>query len=350
MNHPSKPTFWQQLNNSSLIRFLLWVACGWAIVQLIEYFYGVIALFTTAGILAALLNYPVQWTTRFVPRSWAIGIVFLVTIALLTGLIAALGLEVLQQGQGLVTQISDAIRNQDFIQLPFEDFLARLNFDRILEALQTGLISGLGIAQNLFSSVFSLIFLIVITVYMLIDGTKIWLACLQIIPPNIRDRFAFTFQHSFLGFLRGQITLMLFLSSISFLVFTLFGVRYALLLALIVGILDAIPGIGATLGVLLVSLLILISQGWQLALTILIACIILQQIQDNIVHPRVMGNALHINPVFLFLALFIGERVAGLLGIFLAVPIAGMIAAWLQCNREDTQKEIARRISESNRN
>src|SRR3712207_8645186 len=52
--------------------------------------------------------------------------------------------------------------------------------------------SGLGIAQNLFSSVFSLIFLFVITIYMLIDGAKIWSACLQVIPVSIRDRFAFT--------------------------------------------------------------------------------------------------------------------------------------------------------------
>lgn len=350
MSHPSKPTFWQQFNNSNLLRFLLLFACGWAIVQLIEYFYGVIVIFTTAGILAALLNYPVQWISRFVPRGWAIAVVFLATTALLTGLIAALGLEVLQQGQSLVAQISDAIRNQDFIQLPFEDFLAKINFDRILEALQAGLISGLGIAQNLFSSVFSLIFLFVITVYMLIDGAKIWSACLQVIPVSIRDRFAFTFQHSFLGFLRGQLLLMLFLSSISFLVFTFLNIHYALLFALIIGILDAIPGIGATLGVLVITLLILISQGWQLALTVLIACIILQQIQDNIVHPRVMGNVLHINPVFLFLSLFIGERIAGLLGIFLSIPIAGMVAAWLHCNREETQDETTRRISESNRN
>lgn len=346
MSQPSRPTLWQQLNASNLVRFLLLVACGWAIVQLIDYFYSVIALFTTAGILAALLNYPVHWAARYVPRGWAIAIVFLAAIAILSGLVTALGLEVVQQGQSLVAQISEVLQNQDFIRQPFEEFLAKLNVDRILEALQAGLISGLGIAQNLFSSVFSLIFLIVITVYMLIDGSKIWSACLQLIPGEIRDRFAFTFQRSFLGFLRGQLLLMLFLSSISFLIFTLLGVHYALLFALIIGILDAIPGIGATLGVLVIAVLILVSQGWQLALTTLIACVILQQIQDNIVNPRVMGGVLHINPVFLFLALFIGERVAGLLGIFLAIPIAGMIAAWMQCDRE----AAANRILESNRN
>lgn len=346
MSHPPRPTLWQQLNTSNLVRFLLLFACGWAIVQLIDYFYNVIALFTAAGILAALLNYPVHWVSRYMPRGWAIVMVFLIALALISGLVAALGLEVLQQGQSMIGQISEVVQNQNLVQLPFEDFLTKLNVDRILEALQAGLTSGLGIAQNLFSSVFSLIFLLVITIYMLIDGAKIWAACLRLIPVDIRDRFAYTFQRSFLGFLRGQLLLMMFLSSVSFLVFSLLRIHYALLLALIIGILDAIPGIGATLGVLVITALILVSQGWQLALTTLVACVVLQQIQDNIVNPRVMGDVLHINPVFLFLALFIGERIAGLLGIFLSIPIAGMVAAWIQCDREAATS----RVLDSNRN
>ena len=47
-----------------------------------------------------------------------------------------------------------------------------------------------------------------------------------------------------------------------------------------------------------------------------------------------MGDALELNPVLLFLALFVGERVAGLLGVFLAIPIAGMIAAWMRSSKE----------------
>jgi predicted PurR-regulated permease PerM len=48
-----------------------------------------------------------------------------------------------------------------------------------------------------------------------------------------------------------------------------------------------------------------------------------------------MGNTLELNPVVLFLALFIGERVAGLLGVFLSIPIAGMIAIWMRLRQEE---------------
>ena len=96
------------------------------------------------------------------------------------------------------------------------------------------------------------------------------------------------------------------------------------------GVIDAIPGIGGTLGVVVISALTLTSQGWQTALLVVIISIVLQQIQDNFISPKVMGDALDLNPVLMFLAIFIGERVAGVLGMSLALPIAGMIAAWLR--------------------
>lgn len=330
MSPSPKSNLWQTFNNSLLLRFLLLFACGWVLVILIDYFYNVIAIFTAAAIIAALLNYPIDWVSRYLPRGLAIAIVFLSVTAILIALVTALGFEVINQGQGLIDRITDAVRTQNL--QPLQELLGNLSLERVIQTLQTGLLSGLGIVQNIFSSVFTLIFLAVISLYMVIDGKKLWNASIKLIPAGSRDRVVTTFKHTFLGFLRGQLLLMLFLSTASFLVFSVLGVNYALVLAMIVGVLDAIPGIGATLGVLIVSVLILVSQGWVVALKTVIASVILQQVQDNLVHPKVMGTALEISPVMLFLALFIGERVAGLLGIFLAIPIAGMIAAWLRAN------------------
>jgi predicted PurR-regulated permease PerM len=116
-------------------------------------------------------------------------------------------------------------------------------------------------------------------------------------------------------------------------IFPLLGVKYGLILAVIVGVLDVIPGIGATLGIILTSAMIFASQGGDIGLRALFASLLLGQIQDNIVRPRVMGRAMELNPVILFLSLFIGQRVAGLLGVFLSIPVAGMIALWIQAER-----------------
>lgn len=332
---------WQTINNSVLLRYFLLFACGWVTILVVNYFYNTIALFTAAAIFAALLNYPVVWLSRYLPRGLAIALTYVGAIALLTGLATLVGMEVLNQGQGLLLQLKEALRDQDF--LPFREFLNQLDISRVIETLQTGLASGLGLVQGIFSGVFTGIFGAVITLYMLIDGDKLWRGCLKLLPLTFRDRFAQTFRQSFLGFLRGQLLLMLFLSVFSFSVFSLLGVNYSLILAVIIGVLDAIPGVGATLGVIVVTLLVLSSQGGMVALTVFVSCVLLQQVQDNYVHPKVMGSALELNPVLLFLALFIGERVAGLLGVFLAIPIAGMIAAW----RRSVQAEVIPLLEES---
>ena len=89
-----------------------------------------------------------------------------------------------------------------------------------------------------------------------------------------------------------------------------------------------------------ITLLVFASQGGAVALKVVIACVILQQIQDNFVHPKVMGGALELNPVLLFLALFIGERIDGLLGVFLSIPLPGMIAAWMRANEENATSAL----------
>jgi predicted PurR-regulated permease PerM len=325
---------WQILNNSTLLRYLLLFACGWVTVILINYFYGTIGLFTAAGIFAALLNYPVVWLSRYIPRGLAIAITYLGALVLLFTIVASVGLEALNQGQGLITHLKDELKQQDF--LPFQDLMNQFDINKVIEPLQNGLISGLGIVKGIFSSVFTGIFGAVISLYMLIDGDKLWQSFLKLLPANSRDRFAQAFRQSFLGFIRGQMLLMLFISVTTSIAFTFLGVKYSLILAIILGLIDAIPGIGATLGTLLVTLLVFTSQGGDPAIKVFIVCIVLQQIQDNFVHPKVMGNALELNPVILFLSLFIGERVAGLLGVFLSIPIAGMISIWLRSLRDDS--------------
>lgn len=319
---------WQALKNPALLRFLLLFGCSWATVLLINYFYGTIALFTAAGLFAALLNYPVVWLSRYIPRGLAITFTFIGSVTLLLGLVMLIGLEMLNQGQSLLTQLRNELNQPNL--LPFWDALKQLDIRQVIETLQTSLASGLGVVKSIFSSVFIGVFGAVISLYMLIDGEKLWQLSLRLLPVTYRDRFAKIFQQSFLGFLRGQLLLMLFLSGTTFIIFPFLGVNYALFLAIILGVIDVIPGIGATLGIMLVTFLVLASQGSAIALKVLITCLILGQIQDNVVRPKVMGNALELNPVLLFLSLFIGERVAGLLGVFLAIPIAGMIAAWMQ--------------------
>ena len=301
-------------STTNLVRYLLLLACIGVTVVIFNYFSGTIAVFTAAAIVAAVLNVPVKWLSGYLPRGWSIAAVTCGALILLVGFITGLGLQVLNQGQGLLLDLQGTLKQQDLT--PLHQYLKTYGFDRITSLLQEGLLTGLGLLQALFSSVFTGVFGAVISLYMLIDGEKLWKGFLGLIPEPHRDRFAVIFLQSVVGFIRGQLLLMVFLTVSTAVIFPLLGVKYSLILAVIVGVLDAIPGIGATLGILLISLMVFASQGGDIGLRALIASVLLGQIQDNIVRPKVMGQAMELNPVLLFLALFIGQRVAGLLGVF----------------------------------
>ncbi|BAY38409.1 hypothetical protein NIES2111_27560 [Nostoc sp. NIES-2111] len=327
----------QRLTNSFIIRFLLLFAFGWAALQLFSYFETVIVVFTFAAILAALLNYPVRWLHHFLPRTVAVILVFLISLLVAIALATTLGLAIISQGQQLIDRFLEIANSVGSLVAQLESILRnrnlQLNLDAIAERIQNFALSSInyliGLLGTSLTNFVNLIFITVVTLFMLLNGENVWRFVLKIIPEKSRNHFAATVEEKLLGFFRGQLLLMLFLSISTCLVFIILQVPYPLVLSLIIGILDAVPGIGATLGIGTVFLILLI-QDVVLAFKVLAVSIILQQIQDNLISPRVMQNSVDVNPVVTFFALLIGARIAGLLGVFLAVPIAGLVVSLLQ--------------------
>ena len=327
----------RRLSNSFIIRFLLLFAFGWAALQLLNYFETVIVIFTFAAILATLLNYPVRWLQRFLPRTVAVILVFLVSLLIITALAVTIGLAILSQGQQLIDSFLEIVNSVGFLLEQLEAFLQnrnlQLDLDAIAERIRNFALSGInyiiGLLWYSLTEFVNLVFIAVVTLFMLLNGKSVWHFVLKFVPENSRDRFANTIEEKLIGFFRGQLILMLFLTISTFLVFILLKVPFSLVLSLIIGVIDAVPGIGATLGIGSVFLILLTQNVW-LAFKVLGVSIILQQIQDNLVAPRVMQNSVNVNPVVTFFSLLIGARIAGLLGIFLAVPIAGTIISLLE--------------------
>jgi predicted PurR-regulated permease PerM len=338
MKEQSPPNFWERLNSLVLVRFLLLFASGWAFVQLLAYFETVIVVFSFAALLAFLLNYPVRSLQRFLPRPVAVAVVFLFSIVLIIGLTVTVGISVLSQAQQLVNSVTVFLNSLIPLTERLEEFLGNRNIQVDLNAIQqqiqsqifSGLSTGISYSfytiQIFFANFLNLILIAVVAFFMLLDGQRLWFLILKAVPKNRRNRFALIVKRKFLGFVRGQLTLTLFLTISTLIVFLALRVPFPLILSTIVGFFDTIPGIGATLGVGIVFFIVLSQNVW-LAIKVLVACIVLQQIQDNLIAPRVMQGSLNINPVVIFFALLIGARVAGLLGVFLAIPITGVIVS-----------------------
>jgi predicted PurR-regulated permease PerM len=331
---------WRLPSNPQLLRFLLLVASGWAAMQVFATFQVVLLLFSAAAVLAVLLNVPVAWLSRRLPRPAAIAVT--VAGALAAGLTLAwvLGQQLVNQASQLLAQLEAVIADP---QLPFRRLLGtsleQLDLDRVVDLVRSNFDKGIGLLGGALGNVLGAVILVVLVIYMLVDNGRLWRSLLQLLPPQQSGTMHRSMRRNVLGFLCGQMSLMLFLASTSLLAFSLLGVKFALVLALVVGLLDAIPGIGATIGVITISIVVLATQGYGLALTVLAVSVVLQQIQDNVIQPRVMGRVLSIPPLVVFLALLLGERIAGLLGLFLAVPLAGMVINWERDRDSGTLQE-----------
>ncbi len=329
----------RQLSNSLIIRFLLLFTFGWATIQLFSYFETVIVIFTFAAILAALLNYPVRWLERFFSRPVAVILVFLVSLLTIVALAVTFGLAILFQGQELINRVLEIANSIGYFIQQLETFLQnrhlQVNLNALAGPIRNLTLSGVSYVISILgyslTNFLNVIFIAVVTLFMLMNGEEVWHFVLRVVPERSRQHFADTVEEKLLGFFRAQLILMLALTACTFLVFILLQVPFPLILSLLVGVLDAVPGIGATLGIGIVFF-ILLTQNVLLAFKVLVASIILQQIQDNIISPRVMQRTVNVNPVVTFFALLVGARIAGLLGIFLAVPLAGLIVSLLEIN------------------
>lgn len=320
----------QRLNNSMLVRFLLLVASGWALLQMLAYFEIVIVIFVISGILAFLLSYPVQWCRRWLPHGPAVFTVFIVALIVISSAVITLALAVIAQGQSLVDNSTDLLGSLlpaiEQIEQLLEQWNLSVNLQSLGEQLQQQaaalLGTGLSLVQTLLENLIHAILIAVVTFFMMLDGGRLWQWLLKLIPSRHRARFTVTVRKNLLGFFWGRLLLSIFFGVSTFFVFLVLKLPYALTLAVIAGLFDLIPGIGATLGVGLIGLLLL-SQGILMAIQAVVVCILLQQVEENILLPHIMRDSLNINPVVMFFALIVGARVAGVLGLFLSIPLVG---------------------------
>lgn len=128
------------------------------------------------------------------------------------------------------------------------------------------------------------------------------------------------------GFIRGQITVAFILGITYAVALTIAGLKYGFLIGLLSGVLSVIPMVGSVVG-LVVSVLVawFQSSDWIFVLTIAGIFLVGQFIEGNFITPKLMGKNVGLHPLWIFFALFAGGALFGILGMFLAVPVAAVI-------------------------
>lgn len=312
----------------------LLVLNAWAVFAIADYFHSLVAILAGASLIAFLLNYPVSFLTqRGVNQDRAAIVVFLLALSLVLALGVTLFPIALQQAQQLVARLPEWIDSgrQQIILLnerldtagsPINlDALVVQITDRLKSQIQNITREVLNVAVFTVTSLLDFLLTIVLAFYLLQHGDELWHSLIEWLPSKMRQPFSQSLRLSFQNFFLGQLILAICFGVILTLVFVLvLRVPFGLLFGLTIGTMALVP-FGGTVGIWVVTLLIAL-RDISLALKVLGACLVVQQILENLVAPRILGSVTGLNPVWVFISILTGARIGGLFGVIVAVPIA----------------------------
>ncbi len=147
------------------------------------------------------------------------------------------------------------------------------------------------------------------------------------LPQKGADRILGVFavvNETFSSFIAGQMIETFIMGTMCFIGMSIFGFPYPVLISVIVGITNIIPVVGPIIGAFIGAVILLVASPWQ-AFLFLIMILVMQQVDGNIIYPRVVGNQVGLPAMWVLIAVFAGGGLFGIMGMFLAVPAASVI-------------------------
>lgn len=332
-----KPYNFRVIFGTSVSKWLVLVA----LVGLLWVARGVLPPFIVAAILAYVLNPLVDELAErtHIRRSVAaIGVFVIVvvvfgTLALLAGARLNSELHDLERaGPSIAESVVERLTGGQDIQLFGQNMSSRELGGRLDIAIQQELGTPSQAIQAVeagFSLLLGVVLVFLSLAYMLVDGSSFFRYLLRFVPPEHRAHVEYLVLqiHQVLGrYLRGQLALIALMATVTFLILEYaFHLPYALWVAIVTGILEIIPVVGPITAGAIAATIGFSQGGATQAAAIIIAYFVLRQVEDQVVMPIVVGRAVHIHPLVTIFAVLVGEKIAGVLGMILAVPIAATV-------------------------
>jgi predicted PurR-regulated permease PerM len=308
-----------------------------------------------AFILAYLLHPIVVRLSRVLHISWrwSVNIIYLVVIVLVIASFTLTGLAIVQQLQNLIGFVQRNVNNlpdlaaeltsQVYRIGPFEFSLAQFDLQSLIERLLSAVQPVLGRAGTLISTfatgaavtLWWGLFVLLITYFLLADASRVSNELFYIeIPGYNRDlrRLTRELRKIWNEFLRGQLIIMIFVVITYAIMMLILGMQFAFGIALLAGLARFIPYLGP-LVLWVVTFLVAFFQGgnyfglepFYYALLVVGVGILIDQVFDNLVTPRFLGEALGVHPAAVLVAAIVATRLIGIVGLLLAAPVLATV-------------------------
>ena len=234
-------------------------------------------------------------------------------------------------------KINEIIENMKQINIT-EQILNTITLNNISQYIK-GVVGVAGV-------IFDLFVIIVVSIYLLLERSKLkeFLKSLAkaLFSKETNRKMSKYYSKTnrvFFSFISSQLLDAFIVGTLISIILLIMKVKYAVLLGFMIGLFNIIPYLGAIVGVLIAVIITLFTGGFSQAITMLIITIVLQQVDANIINPKILGSSLELSPIIIIFSVTIMGAYFGILGMFLAVPIAAMIKVLLLDFIEEKNKE-----------
>jgi predicted PurR-regulated permease PerM len=335
---------------STYIQYITLAVGAVLLVVFVRQLSGVLLTFLAAGVLAYVLNPVVRILENWrVPRVVAVVGVFLVLILVTVAALLVIVVPAVGQVRSIVENPEDIVRQANGLseqaqELPFVgQYVTELDQDRVLQLLRsnapsagqvvdvaTGVVGGV---FGVFGTLLNLLLLLLVSVYLLLERERITRAVLRTIPETVRDQAVELFhavERTLIKYLKGQFLLCVIMGVLGWAIMFFTVGEYALLVGVWVAVTEIIPVLGAFLGAVPGVLIALFFGGFTEALIVSALFLVAQQIEGNILVPKIQGGSTGVHPLWVLFGTIAGTTLYGVVGAIFAVPVVAIVAATIR--------------------
>jgi len=317
------------LTTATLVKFIVVLFCLY-FAYLIQ---DILAILFVSIILSSAIDPWVDWMQKKgLPRALGISLIYLALLSLISVMFYLIIPPMIIQFNQLLADFPTYVNRLNEFLSNLKTFTASHGWlDQIKNSIGASMTSLQSAAGGVFSTIynivgsfFSLIIIMVITFYMVVEENAIRKLIWSLTPEGKQQHVMELFnrmQQKMGLWLRGQLILCLIIFVITYAGLLAMGVKYALILALIAGFTEFIPYLGPLLGAV-PAVFLAFSQSPTLAFFVAILYVVIQQVENNLLVPKIMEKAVGMNPIISIVVLMIGFSIGGIMGALLSIPVA----------------------------
>jgi len=324
------------ITTGTIVRVILFAA----IAALVWYLRELALIVLTSIVIASAIEPAARNLIKYkVPRIAAVLLVYLAFFGMFFGVVFFMLPPVLEETSHLLATLPTYLESIGATDALTEDAILQTrslingvslgdtpqNLDTFLEGLSGNFIAAMSI---IFGGAFSFILIVVFSFYFAVNERGVE-EFLRVLTPIQHEEYVLSLWHRAqvkIGlWMQGQFLLAILIGVLTYLGLSILGIQYALVLAVVAGVMELIPVFGPILAAVPAIAIALANGGVPIALAVAALFLIIQQFENHLIYPLVVTKVVGVPPILVILALLIGAKLAGVLGILLSVPIAAAL-------------------------